>query len=30
MTETNVINRQLSKLDYASPIQFRFKMNKIT
>ena len=29
MTETNVINRQPSKLDYASPIQFRFKMNKI-
>ena len=29
MTETNIINRQPSKLDYASPIQFRFKMNKI-
>ena len=29
MTETNVINRQPSKLDYASPIQFRFKMTKI-
>ena len=29
MTETNVINRQPSKLDYASPIQFRFKMNKL-
>ena len=29
MTETNIINREPSKLDYASPIQFRFKMNKI-
>ena len=29
MTETNVINRQPSKLDYASPIQFRFKITKL-
>ena len=29
MTETNIINRQPSKLDYASPVQFRFKMTKI-
>ena len=29
MTELNVNTRQPSKLDYASPIQFRFKMNKI-
>ena len=29
MTTTNVINRQPTKLDYASPIQFRFKMTKI-
>ena len=29
MTELNVNTSQPSKLDYASPIQFRFKMNKI-
>ena len=29
MTETNIINREPTKLDYASPIQFRFKMTKI-
>ena len=29
MTTVNVINREPTKLDYASPIQFRFKMNKI-
>ena len=29
MTELNVNTRQPSNLDYASPIQFRFKMNKI-
>ena len=29
MTELNVNTRQPSKLDYASRIQFRFKMNKI-
>ena len=29
MTETNIINRQPSKLDYASPFQFMFKMTKI-
>ena len=29
MTTTNIINRQPSKLDYASPVQFRFKMTKI-
>ena len=29
MTTTNIINREPSKLDYASPIQFRFKMTKI-
>ena len=29
MTETNIINREPSKLDYASPIQFRFKMAKL-
>jgi len=29
MTDTNVIDRTPSKFDYASPIQFRFKMTKI-
>ena len=29
MTETNIINREPAKLDYASPIQFRFKMAKL-
>ena len=29
MTETNIINREPTKLDYASPIEFRFKMTKI-
>ena len=29
MTELNVNTRQPSKLDYASPIQFRFKMAKL-
>ena len=29
MTETNIINREPAKFDYASPIQFRFKMTKI-
>ena len=29
MTTTNVIDRTPSKLDYASPIQFRFKMTKL-
>ena len=29
MTETNIINREPTKLDYESPIQFRFKMTKI-
>ena len=29
MTTTNIINREPSKLDYASPIQFRFKMAKL-
>ena len=29
MTETNIINRQPTKFDYASPIQFRFKMTKL-
>ena len=29
MTETNVFTRQPAKLDYASPIQFRFKCGKL-
>ena len=29
MTTTNVINREPSKRDYASPVQFRFKMTKL-
>ena len=29
MTDTNVIDRTPSKFDYASPIQFRFKMTKL-
>ena len=29
MTDTNVIDRTPTKFDYASPIQFRFKMTKI-
>ena len=29
MTTTNVINREPSKRDYASPVQFRFKMSKL-
>ena len=29
MTELNVQTRQPAKLDYASPIQFRFKMTKL-
>ena len=29
MTETNVNLRAPSKLDYASPIQFRFKCGKL-
>ena len=29
MTTTNVIDRTPSKFDYASPIQFRFKMTKL-
>ena len=29
MTETNIINREPEKFDYASPIQFRFKMTKL-
>ena len=29
MTETNVQLRQPAKLDYASPIQFRFKCTKL-
>ena len=29
MTTTNIIDREPSKLDYASPIQFRFKMAKL-
>ena len=28
MTETNIQLRQPAKLDYASPIQFRFKCTK--
>ena len=29
MTDTNVIDRTPSKFDYASPIQFRFKISKL-
>ena len=29
MTTTNIINREPSKRDYASPVQFRFKMTKL-
>ena len=29
MTDTNIIDRIPSKFDYASPIQFRFKMTKL-
>ena len=29
MTTTNIINREPSKRDYASPVQFRFKMSKL-
>ena len=29
MTTTNVIDRTTTKFDYASPIQFRFKMTKL-
>ena len=29
MTTTNVYTREPAKLDYASPVQFRFKMTKI-
>ena len=29
MTTSNIIDRTPSKLDYASPIQFRFKMTKL-
>ncbi len=29
MTDTNIIDRQPTKFDYASPIQFRFKMTKL-
>ena len=29
MTETNVYTREPSKQDYASPVQFRFKMTKL-
>ena len=29
MTDTNVIDRTPTKFDYASPIQFRFKMTKL-
>jgi len=29
MTTTNVITREPSKSDYASPIQFRFKCTKL-
>ena len=29
MTTSNVIDRTPSKFDYASPIQFRFKMTKL-
>ena len=29
MTTTNVQTREPSKMDYASPIQFRFKISKL-
>ena len=29
MTDTNVIDRTTTKFDYASPIQFRFKISKL-
>ena len=29
MTTTNIINREPTKLDYASPIQFRFKITNL-
>ena len=29
MTDTNIIDREPTKFDYASPIQFRFKMSKL-
>jgi hypothetical protein len=29
MTDTNIIDREPTKFDYASPIQFRFKMTKL-
>ena len=29
MTTTNIIDREPTKLDYASPIQFRFKITKL-
>ena len=29
MTDTNIIDRTPTKFDYASPIQFRFKMTKL-
>ena len=29
MTDTNIINREPTKFDYASPIQFSFKMSKL-
>ena len=29
MTDTNIIDRTTNKFDYASPIQFRFKMTKL-
>ena len=29
MTETNVYTRQPTKMDYASPIQFRFTITKL-
>jgi len=29
MTTTNIINREPSKRDYASPVQFRFKITKL-
>ena len=29
MTDTNIQTRQPSKMDYASPVQFRFKIAKL-
>ena len=29
MTDTNIQTRQPDKMDYASPIQFRFKISKL-